>query len=152
MPIVLDQLRSAGPLVPPSCAVSPLTLYAPEMRASPQGLQCWRLTPTNSLAYVASMAATLIFRDRVVFGDRDFAEFVIWQVPTPVPPTRHGFKYRLVYVVNGLRVIGFDNERGKGDHQHTEGQERPYTFRGVDQLMMDFVGSIEAWRKSHGKS
>lgn len=98
------------------------------------------------------MAATLIFRDRVVFGDRDFAEFVIWQVPTSVPPTSHGFKYRLVYIVDGLRVIGFDNERGKGDHQHTEGQERPYTFLGVDQLMMDFVGSIEAWRKAHGKA
>jgi len=37
-------------------------------------------------------------------------------VPTPVPPTTHGFKYRLVYIVNGVRVVGFDNERGKGDH------------------------------------
>ncbi|MBH9779255.1 hypothetical protein FE551_18735, partial [Clostridioides difficile] len=61
------------------------------------------------------MNAALVIRRRVVFGDRDFAELVVWRVPLPVPPTDHGFKYRLVYIVQGRRGIGFDNERGKGD-------------------------------------
>jgi len=40
---------------------------------------------------------------------------VIWKVPKPVPPTEHGYKYRAVYVVDGVRIVGFDNERGKGE-------------------------------------
>jgi len=40
-----------------------------------------------------------------------------------VPPCGHAFKYRLVYVLNGERLVGFDNERGKGDHQHLDGKE-----------------------------
>lgn len=47
----------------------------------------------------------------------DLMEMVVWRVPKPVPPCGHCFKYRLVYVVNGTRVIGYDNERGKGDHR-----------------------------------
>ena len=43
--------------------------------------------------------------------------------PTPVPPTEHSFKYRAVYALNGERIVGFDNERGKGDHCHLDGQE-----------------------------
>jgi len=27
-------------------------------------------------------------------------------VPTPVPPSTHGYKYRAAYVVGGERVIG----------------------------------------------
>ncbi|MEH3118459.1 MAG: DUF6516 family protein [Methylorubrum populi] len=97
------------------------------------------------------MRATLIIRRRVVFGDRDFAELVVWRVPEPVPPTTHGFKYRLVYIVEGLRVIGFDNERGKGDRRHDAEGETPYRFRGVDPLLGDFVAAVEAWRRDHGK-
>jgi hypothetical protein len=31
------------------------------------------------------------------------------------PPSRHGFKCRLVYVVVGRRALGYDNEWGKGE-------------------------------------
>jgi hypothetical protein len=92
------------------------------------------------------MKAKLLIRRRVVFGDRDFAEMVVWRVPKPVPPTNHGFKYRLVYVVNGVRIIGFDNERGKGDHRHDQDAEAPYRFISVDGLLTDFArgcGSLE---------
>jgi hypothetical protein len=37
-------------------------------------------------------------------------EIVIWRVPRPVPPSGHPFKYRLVYVAGGERVVGYDNE------------------------------------------
>ncbi len=68
---------------------------------------------------------------------------MIWQVPQPVPPSEHPYKYRLVYVVDGERVVGYDNERGKGDHKHLLGAELPYTFTGPDQLMTDFLADIE---------
>jgi len=75
-------------------------------------------------------------------------EIVIWKVPKPVPPTEHGYKYRAVYVVNGVRVVGFDNERGKGDHCHLDGKETPYVFTSVDQLLEDFIAAVETRRAS----
>jgi hypothetical protein len=98
------------------------------------------------------MKATLLIRRRVVFGDRDFAELVVWQVPRPVPPTVHGFKYRLAYIVDGKRMVGYDNERGKGDHRHQGDHEEPYRFVGVDQLVTDFIDTVTRWRIEHGKA
>lgn len=95
--------------------------------------------------------ATLIIERRIVFADRDFAEVVVWTVPKPVPPTDHGFKYRLVYVVRGRRVIGFDNERGRGDHRHDGDIVTTYRFQDIDQLLSDFADAIEQWRAGHGK-
>jgi len=68
---------------------------------------------------------------------------VIWQVPQPVPPSEHPFKYRLVYIVDGQRVVGYDNERGKGDHKHLRHIEIPYVFEDVDQLMADFLIDVQ---------
>jgi hypothetical protein len=45
-------------------------------------------------------------------------ELVVWRVPQPVQPSGHSYKYRAVCAVDGVRVIGFDNERDKGDHCH----------------------------------
>ena len=69
-------------------------------------------------------------------------EGVVWHVPEPVPPSEHRYKYRLVYVVAGTRVLGFDNERGKGDHRHVGAAEVPYVFLGVDQLIDDLSGEL----------
>ena len=66
----------------------------------------------------------------------------------PVPPTTHGYKYRAVYAVNGVRVIGFDHERGKGDHRHINGDERPYRFLSVDQSIEDFIAAADAARSA----
>ena len=58
----------------------------------------------------------------------------------------HGFKYRAAYVVGGVRVVGFDNERGKGDHCHVGGTARPYTFLSVDRLIGGFIAAVSAAR------
>lgn len=65
-------------------------------------------------------------------------------MPRPVPPSEHGFKYRLVFVRSGQRVVGYDNERGKGDHRHLRGTEVPYRFRDVSKLLQDFMNDVEA--------
>lgn len=92
------------------------------------------------------MKAELITRFKDVTPEGGIIEAVIWRTPRPVPPSEHGFKYRLVLVLAGERVIGFDNERGKGDHCHIAGVERPYAFTGVDQLIEDFIAEVERWR------
>jgi hypothetical protein len=65
-------------------------------------------------------------------------EIVVWQVPAPVHPSMHGFKYRLVFARGGVRVVGYDNERGKGDHRHIGAIESAYDFVDVDTLLADF--------------
>ena len=94
------------------------------------------------------MAAQLISRFKNITPDGAIIEWVVWQLPRPVPPSEHGFKDRAVYIVDGQRVVGFDNERGKGDHCHLDGQEQPYEFRGVEQLVEDFIAAIDLRRAS----
>lgn len=93
------------------------------------------------------MEATLLIRERVSYEDGALAELVVWQVPTPVPPSRHNFKYRLVYIVQGRRVLGYDNERTKGDHRHVGDREEPYAFASIDQLLSDFVAAVDEMRR-----
>lgn len=83
------------------------------------------------------MPATPILSDKQAFG-AGFVEIIIWQVPKPVPPSGHSFKYRLVYVAQGKRVVGYDNERGKGDHRHVGDREAPYQFVDIPTLLHDF--------------
>ena len=70
-------------------------------------------------------------------------EGVIWKVSEPVTPATHGYKYRLVYVVDGERIVGYDNERGKGDRRHIGGREKPYRFVDVPSLISDFMKDVE---------
>ena len=95
--------------------------------------------------------AELLFQRRREFDDGAIMEMKIWQVPTPVPPTTHGLKYSLFYGRGGVRLVGYDNERGKGDHKHLGNVESPYPFSTVDQLMADFLADIQALRKQEDR-
>ena len=66
----------------------------------------------------AAEASICEFRD-----DGSTVEVVIWEVPEPVPPSKHGYKYRLYYGANGVARVRYDNERGKGDHRHIGDKE-----------------------------
>ena len=92
------------------------------------------------------MKADLVIRERVVFGDGEIVEMVVWKVPRPVPPATHSFKYRLVYISAGRRILGYDNERGKGDHRHAAGVEEAYVFTTVGALLDQFVAEVERIR------
>jgi len=92
------------------------------------------------------MDAVAIYpRVRQYHDDGSFIEMVIWHLPAPVPPCTHAYKYRLVYVVDGVRVVGYDNERGKGDHRHVNGVELAYVFSTPQQLLADFRGDVARW-------
>jgi len=53
----------------------------------------------------------------------------------------------LVYVVEGRRLVGYDNERGKGDHKHLGDREENYQFESPQQLMADFMADVKGDRK-----
>ncbi|HTG25144.1 MAG TPA: DUF6516 family protein [Reyranella sp.] len=93
------------------------------------------------------MQPTLITRFKDVTPEGDVIELVVWRLPKPLPPGTHDYKYRAVYIVRGERVVGFDNERGKGDHQHVRGRERPYVFTTIDRLIEDFIAAVDTARR-----
>ena len=46
----------------------------------------------------------------------------------------------------GVREVGYDNERGKGDHRHFQGTETAYAFTSVEQLVADFWSDVRNLR------
>lgn len=92
------------------------------------------------------MKAVLLLKSKEVLSDGAIIEMVIWRVPSPVDGSRHPYKYRLYYGRGGVRVIGHDNERPKGDHRHEAGVETPYIFTNVDQLVSDFLAAVRGRR------
>ena len=81
------------------------------------------------------MPATLISRDR-------FVELVVWELPAPMPRSTHRFKYRLALIVDGVCVLRYDNEAGKGDHKHIGDGEIPYPFTDLVRLAQDFWADV----------
>lgn len=67
---------------------------------------------------MVNMPATLLLKSREVLSANAFVERVVWLLPEPLPGSTHQLKYRLALVVNGVCVVRYDNERGKGDHRH----------------------------------
>ena len=91
---------------------------------------------------IVNMDAVLLERTKRTNPDGTIIEVVIWQVPEPVEGSRHLYKYRLYCGRDGERLVGFDNERGKGDHCHIDRIERPYDFSTVQTLVRDFNVAI----------
>jgi Family of unknown function (DUF6516) len=89
------------------------------------------------------MKATELLRRRIPYSEVAFAELVLWKLPARLPGSEHAYKYRLAYVVDGVCVLRYDNEAGKGDHRHFRGKESPYAFEGVDKLLAAFQRDIE---------
>jgi Family of unknown function (DUF6516) len=104
-----------------------------------------QLTTPNIFVIVFNMKATLLIRDRIVLSESAFAELVLWQVPKPVSGSSHSFKYRLAYIVNGVCVLRYDNEAGKGDHRHFNDVESDFTFTNPADLVAAFQADIARW-------
>ncbi|MBL8514815.1 MAG: hypothetical protein JNJ55_12565 [Betaproteobacteria bacterium] len=98
------------------------------------------------------MKAVELLRTRVVYSQMAFAELVLWQLPAPLPGSRHSFKYRLAYVVNEVCVLRYDNEAGKGDHRHFGGMESNPRFLSPEKLIADFQADIARWNDENRDS
>jgi hypothetical protein len=92
------------------------------------------------------MQATLLIHERVFFEDGFLIEVKVWRVPEAVLPSTHGLKYSLFYGRPGTRVVGYDNERGKGDHRHYGSREHEYEFVSIEKLLADFKADVEKAR------
>jgi hypothetical protein len=95
----------------------------------------------------ANMDTVLLERSKQVLPDGAIIEIVLWRVPEPIQGSRHLFKYRLFYGRDGKRIVGFDNESGKGDHCHLDGRELPYEFTTIEALLGDFRAELAKRRR-----
>ncbi len=91
------------------------------------------------------MEAKLLYRNKKILANGAVVEGVIWKLPAPDPERPHGYKYRLYYGRGGQRLVGYDNERGKGDHREAE---ESYCFTTVGQLLADFRADVLREEKS----
>lgn len=92
--------------------------------------------------------ANLLFHRKVTYDDGHIAELTIWHLPVAISERPHGLKYSLFYGREGARLIGYDNERGKGDHRHYGSLEEKYVFRSTTQLIRDFMEDVAKLRSS----
>jgi hypothetical protein len=90
------------------------------------------------------MGAIKLFHKKQLYQG-GLIEMIIWRLPSADLERPHGLKYRLVYIKRGKRLVGYDNERGKGDHKHLGKQEEVYLFQGVDQLLKDFWKDVRRY-------
>jgi hypothetical protein len=76
------------------------------------------------------MKAQRIFYDKAALPDSSIVKMTtISQLPKPSSDRPHGLKYSLFYGRDGVRIVGYDNERGKGDHKHVGEVETRYRSR-----------------------
>ncbi len=73
--------------------------------------------------------------------------WVIRRLPDAAPGSAHPFKYRLALVVDGVCVLRYDNEAGKGDHRHVGARQEVYRFTTLEAVLADFRRDVEEWRR-----
>ena len=99
---------------------------------------CWSIMPI--------MMPRLIKHDKITDELGNTVEIKMWAVPSS-PDKPEGYKYSLVYIVNGQRVVGYDNAEGKGHHRHRGIIEEPYLFISLEKLAADFYRDVEKYKK-----
>lgn len=92
------------------------------------------------------MKAKLLVHDKVTDESGNTIEIKAWQIPLSKDKL-HGFKYSLVYIVNGKRIIGYDNAEGKGDHRHIKEYTQTYKFVSLKKLTGDFFNDVEKFKE-----
>ena len=88
-------------------------------------------------------SAKSVLKRKLVLHDGSILQFVVWELPEPLPDSSHRYKYRLFYGRDGQNLVRYDNERDKGDHRHYKDQEERYQFRDLDTLYQDFLADVE---------
>ncbi len=88
------------------------------------------------------MSATPIIQLKRFSPDGTIIQIRIWSLPTRTPQRPHPIKCSLFYGRPGERIVGYDNESGKGDHRHYRSREEPYAFVSLERLIADFEADV----------
>jgi Family of unknown function (DUF6516) len=88
-------------------------------------------------------SAVLLQSRRLDLTNGTIIQIKIWQLPYTTDQRPHGLKYSLFYGRKGERIVGYDNEAGKGDHRHYRDREEPYSFTTMETLIADFWDDVK---------
>ena len=88
-------------------------------------------------------SAELIESQKFTLDSGAVVQIKIWRLPEPTAERPHGLKYSLFYGRDGRRIIGYDNETGKGDHRHYRDHEEPYEYTTFEMLFADFWRDVK---------
>lgn len=91
------------------------------------------------------MPARLVVHEKWVTNEGDLVEIKVWDVERS-ESFPDGVKYSMVFVHGDERVLCYDNERGKGHHEHRFGRERPFEYKGLEHLLGKFEKAIDDLR------
>jgi hypothetical protein len=86
--------------------------------------------------------ADLILNRKLHLNDGRIIQIKVWRLPERSPERPHGLKYSLFFGRPGERIVGYDNEAGKGDHRHYGLHEEPYRFSTLEQMIRDFETDV----------
>ncbi len=92
------------------------------------------------------MGAEILLNERRILSESVFVEMVVRRLSRPQPGSAHTLKYRLALVIDGVCVLRYDNESGKGDHKHVGAEEVEYVFTTAEALLGDFWKDVDNWR------
>ncbi len=90
------------------------------------------------------MKAKEYANQKIRLSDGSIVSVVIWELPEKTEERPHGFKYRLNFsTADGITLVRYDNERGKGDHRHLAEREESYKFIDIETLLDDFWRDVD---------
>lgn len=92
------------------------------------------------------MPATLIESQKLVLDDGAIIQIIVWRLPTATRERPRGLKYSLFHGRPGERIVGYDNETGKGDHRRYRDREETYRFTNYETLIRDFMNDVRKER------
>jgi hypothetical protein len=93
------------------------------------------------------MATELVHHTKVTDEIGNTLEIKIWKISKPTKDKPHGYRYSLAYIVDGKRVVGYDNGERKGDHRHMGNKQEDYEFTSIDKLFNDFYEDVRRFLK-----
>ena len=93
------------------------------------------------------MPAVELMNRRIQIADNAFATIRILQVAPAILGSKHQYKYSLAYIVEGVCVMRYNNERGKGDHKHIGDREYPVLFTSIENLTASVQNDISLLRR-----
>lgn len=93
------------------------------------------------------MSAVELMNRRIQIADNAFATIRILQIDPALIGSEHLYKYSLAYIVDGVCVMRYDNERDKDDHKHIGDREYPVTFTDIQHLIASFQEDINHLRR-----
>ena len=83
-----------------------------------------------------------LIHNKYIISKREIVEVKVWRVEKS-QEFPEGLKYSFAYIKDGKRVLGYDNERGKGHHKHYKGKEEKIEFKDIYTLQEKFEKEVE---------